>query len=471
VLSGTRIGVVGFDRGYPCGVEAHGERALPHTDTEIVSDLYAPHFALKADGLGEKSQAGAAREEDPGRRSRRQGSPRRPLRVLACHVRYRQAGGEDAVFVSETAVLRAAGLDVATLDLSSSRLRELSAVDLARVGLFYSSNPLGRAAIRTAVREHRPDVVHFHNLYPLLGPGAVDEAHRLGCATVQTLHNTRVACLTGTNILRSQVCQLCEPAHFFNGVRRRCYRGSLLQSLLASRASTRQWRDFVERGRPDLWLALTPFMKEHLVRLGAPAERIVVKPNSVAAGSPIRRSLRAGVFCAGRLAPEKGHVQLMRAWPADAPELTVAGDGPLEKEAAAAARANVRYVGRLGQEEMRRRLRSALVVAIPSVWFEPITLVALEAFSEGTPVVAFRGWSLGSVVEDLSPGLVVPFADYAGLAARAVATCEGSGWDHASERCLRLWRQKYSHEVNGDNLVRAYDTALSLRGVVTREAG
>jgi glycosyltransferase involved in cell wall biosynthesis len=111
------------------------------------------------------------------------------------------------------------------------------------------------------------------------------------------------------------------------------------------------------------------------------------------------------------------------------------------------------------------------VVAMPSVCFEPLPLLALEAFSEGTPVVAFRGWSLGSVVEDLSHDLAVPLADYAGLARRSAALCEDPGWERVSERCLLLWRQKYSHEVDRDNLMRAYETALSLRGVATRGAG
>lgn len=384
-------------------------------------------------------------------------------RVLVCHVRYREPGGEDAVFETETGMLRDAGVEVGTVDLRSSDVMSLSPVSLVKIGLSYPDHSVGRGTIRDAVRIHRPDVVHFHNLYPQLGSGAIDEASRLGCATVQTLHNYRLSCLAGTHLLRSQYCDLCSPARLSAGVRRGCYRGSRVLSQLARSASSRQWRAFLDHGRPLLWLALTDFQKAHYVRLGAPAERIVVKPNSVASGSPRPRSQRTGVFCGGRLTREKGILPLMLAWPDEAPLLTVAGSGPLEREAKAAAKANVRFVGRLGPDGMKEQLRSAMAVAMPSIWPETLGLVVLEAFSEGTPVVAFGRWSLGTVVEELSPRCIVGFGDFPGLVKRTLELCDDPLWDDLSARCITLWERKYSHPVNRDALLRAYEVAIDLK--------
>jgi glycosyltransferase involved in cell wall biosynthesis len=385
------------------------------------------------------------------------------MRVLVCHVRYRERGGEDAVFETEMGILRDAGVDVETLDLRSADLDGVPVTQRVRIALGYPDHHWGRALVAEAVERSRPDVVHFHNVYPLLGPGAIREAAHRGCATVQTLHNYRLSCLAGTHLRDGAICELCRPGHFAQGVRHACYRGSHWQSALVRRATTRQWANFIGGDTPLLWLALTQYMRTHYTNLGAPSDRVVVKPNSVAAGEPQDRAGRGGVFCGGRLSPEKGIVQLMDIWPANGPTLTVAGAGPLEAEVRAAARGNVRFVGRLEPQAMRAALRDALVVAMPSVWPEPLPLVALEAFAEGTPVVAFEGWSLGSVVKELSPTCVVHFHDFAGLAQRAIELTAAAEWADLSERSLEMWNRTYSHPQNRKALLGAYEQAVALR--------
>src|SRR3712207_7844226 len=52
-----------------------------------------------------------------------------------------------------------------------------------------------------------PDVVHFHNFFPLLTPGALAEAAGSGLPTIQTLHNYRALCANGLFFRNGQVCQ------------------------------------------------------------------------------------------------------------------------------------------------------------------------------------------------------------------------------------------------------------------------
>jgi len=211
-----------------------------------------------------------------------------------------------------------------------------------------------------------------------------------------------------------------------------------------------------------MWLALTTFMREQFIKFGAPADRIVVKANSVQRGEPDARP-REGVFWGGRLSPEKGILQLMRAWPADGPVLTVAGGGPLEPQVHELVRGNVRYLGHLPLRDMRRALRSAAVVAMPSISPEPLPLVALEAFAEGTPVVSFEGWSLGAVVSELSPRCVLPLHDFAGLAHRAAEISEAPDWDDLNASAAQLWERRYSHPVNVASLRSIYRAAIAVK--------
>lgn len=385
------------------------------------------------------------------------------MRILVCHVRYGQSGGEDVVYRAEVGLLREAGHDVQTLELASRDLRAVPLPQRARIALNYSDHAWGRSLLRSALQRQWADVVHFHNIYPQLGPGAILEADRHGCATLQTLHNYRLSCLTGRYVRADDACTSCGPRSFRAGVLHGCYRGSRAQSLLVARATTAQWHNFVQRRTPLFWLTLTPEMRQFYVRLGAPEDRVVVKANSVEAGARAGRGGRSGVFLGGRLSPEKGVVPFMRAWPDDAPMLTVAGDGPMAEDVRRAVKQNVRFLGHLTTEAMRSALREALVVAMPSVWPEPVSLVALEAFAEGTPVVAFEGSSLGWAARELSPRCVVSFGDFPALARRAVELASTADWDGLSGRAVDIWSARYSHPVNQRALLSIYEAAVALK--------
>jgi len=139
---------------------------------------------------------------------------------------------------------------------------------------------------------------------------------------------------------------------------------------------------------------------------------------------------RSGVLFVGRLVPRKGADVLVEAVArlgTDFRRLTVIGDGPeRERIASLAADRGVELDlrGELGRAETARAMARAAVVAVPSVYEEPLGLVALEAMAAGAIVVASAAGGLRETVIDGETGFTVPPGDAASLAAtleRAVA--------------------------------------------------
>ena len=113
------------------------------------------------------------------------------MRVLLLHNRYRTVGGEERSVELQVAALDHAGVPHALLERRSGdtgRVRAAGA--LLRGGE-------GAAQVAGAVRELRADVVHAHNMLPLIGPRGLQAARDAGAKVVLHLHNVRLFCATG----------------------------------------------------------------------------------------------------------------------------------------------------------------------------------------------------------------------------------------------------------------------------------
>jgi glycosyltransferase involved in cell wall biosynthesis len=102
---------------------------------------------------------------------------------------------------------------------------------------------------------------------------------------------------------------------------------------------------------------------------------------------------------------------------------------------------------------------------LPSVWFEGLPLVVLEALAAGTPCVAFDVPSLRTVVEPCW-GHLIALGDYEGLVAAGVAAClePDARWLERSRAARERYEATYTDEHNARSLLDAYESAIRMRG-------
>jgi glycosyltransferase involved in cell wall biosynthesis len=346
------------------------------------------------------------------------------MRVLVVHNRYssRVPSGENLAVDDEVRWLRDAGVDVVRHEVSNDDIVSPGPVARARDGLEATWSPAAGRAFGRVLDDVRPDVVHVHNLFPLLTGSVPATARRRGLPVVWTVHNFRVRCVAGTHFRDGRPCHACRPGYRLPGVIHRCYAGSLAASALVGSATSVYLA--VARRRAIHPIAISDEIAAWLASSAGfePAD-IRVKYNGVASppAATTAPGGRRNLLYIGRLSREKGVDLLLEAWARttiDA-ELHLVGSGPLADDVQAAARADPRLVpwGQVPGAEVASHIDRARAVVMPSVWREPFGRAAAEALAHGRPVITTgrgasaevvgtnAGWIVGTDVAMLSAAL------------------------------------------------------------------
>ncbi|MFJ3234442.1 glycosyltransferase [Streptomyces sp. NPDC086787] len=394
------------------------------------------------------------------------------MRVLVVHNRYASAqpSGENKVVDQEVALLRAAGHQVELFERRSDDIAARSLPGKVAVPLLVPWNPAVRRELADRLRTERPDVVHIHNVFPLLSPAVLAACADAGVPAVATLHNYTQVCPPGTLQRDGRPCTECVGATPLPAVRHGCYRNSRLATVplaVSMSVNRRRWWTGVER-----FFCISEAQRDVLVRSGMPAERLAVKHNFVPDPGTRRTDDGEHVLYLGRLAEAKGVRLLMAAWDELAAgggvgvPLVIAGTGPLEAEvtAWAAGRDDVRYVGLYDTEQCRQAIARSVAVVAPSTWLEAFGLVVVEAMAAGVPTVAAGHGAFVELVEDGVTGLLHRPGESASLAShiRRIAVEQDRNRE-MGQAARRRYEQGFSPAVGLERLVEGYRTAIAGR--------
>ncbi len=346
------------------------------------------------------------------------------VKVLIVHNRYRSAhpSGENVVVQEEAQLLMDAGCAVTRLEVDSDDISGFGALKKATLPGRVVWSVDGQRRTRAAIEKAKPDVVHFHNTFPLLSPSTLWTARQSGVPVVHTLHNFRPLCAVGIFHRAGQVCEECLGRMPLPALRHGCYRHSRaatlpVVSMQVFHRLIRTWQRCV-----DTFILPSNFARSKYIEAGWRGAQLAVKYNTAAIPPAVGARGRAAFVCVSRLSSEKGVDVLCRAWReafADrTEELDVIGagdDGSTLIGDAQGARGLV-FRGQLAHEDTVQAIADARAVVVPSRCYEVFPRVVVEAYSAGTPVIASRLGSLAEVVVDGQTGLLVAPGDADALA-------------------------------------------------------
>jgi glycosyltransferase involved in cell wall biosynthesis len=180
-------------------------------------------------------------------------------------------------------------------------------------------------------------------------------------------------------------------------------------------------REIALNQRFDRMVVVTPYMRNELLRNGFDGRKIEIHAPVPRMGDPNLRSTfsdRNLIIYAGQIIRGKGVDVLLRALAlVKAPfECVILGDGNHKAHCEQLSRElglenKVSFKGFIPQEELKGYYRECSVVAISSVWPEPIATIGLEVMRYGLPIVAFDAGGIKDWLSDGQNGFLVPWMD------------------------------------------------------------
>jgi len=333
------------------------------------------------------------------------------MRVMLVHNRYRSVApsGETAVVEREGKALADLGHEVIWFERSSDEIEHWSKAKKATLPARMIWSQEAHRDLAAALREHRPDVVHVHNTFPLLSPSILYASRDARVPVVASIHNKRLMCANGAFFRNGTVCHDCADGSALQGIVHGCYRGSRAASasvVLATSVHRRSWRSLV-----SAYVFASASQRDLLTGLDLPTDRVFVKSH-VIPRKEMRSVVRGpNVMYAGRLEEAKGVRVLMAGWDsyrrgAGEPglRLVIAGGGEMQAEVAAwaSSRPSVEMVGRVDDARFAELMSSARAILLPSTCEETFGLVVVEAMAAGSPPVAAAH---GALAELITPGV------------------------------------------------------------------
>jgi glycosyltransferase involved in cell wall biosynthesis len=316
------------------------------------------------------------------------------MKIMVAHHFYASTApsGENAAVRRDVEMLRDRGHDVRELFRHTDKIS---------TGQLVHARQPAHEFRRMIADAWRPDILHIHNLFPLLTMSVVRVAVGLGIPVVQTVHNYRRTCAAGTHFRDGRICNDCSRYSLpWPALAHRCYRGSSLQTLPVV---ANQVLDAHLLRNLDAHIALTEFMRSKLVDSHVPPEAVLVRPTSVPDPGP-NRGGGSGLLFVGRLTEDKGAMLLLNAWNRSASSqrrhLSIIGDGPQSDEviAAASKSPSVTFLGRQSASAVQDAIRRSAAVIVPSLWYEGFPTVIVEAFAHSRPVIACTNANARTIV-------------------------------------------------------------------------
>lgn len=309
--------------------------------------------------------------------------------------------------------------------------------------LFYHATPLDNF-LREHCKKYRARLIHAH--FGPRGVNSLTTAKKLGLPLVTTFYGYDLSVLPQQELWGNAYRNLFKEGHFF--------------------------------------IVEGPHMKEQLIRIGCPADKLRINHIGVDIGEytfrprSVKKSEKVRILMAGRFVEKKGMEYGIRAFAQviknyENLELRILGDGPLKDKLAKLVSElrldkHVIIVGFISHDDFRKELYDAHIGLVPSITASDgdteggAPKILLEMQASGLPIVTTKHADIPNVVLEGKSARIVPERDVYGLALTLEQMLESPElWGEMGWQGSEYMSRDFSLEKTVAELERIYDSAIA----------
>lgn len=257
--------------------------------------------------------------------------------------------------------------------------------------------PFFKRELKNALENNNYDVIHYHNM-SLIGITALSYGKAV---KLYTTHEHWLVC----------------PMHvLWKFDREICAKKECVRCQLAGKRPPQLWRHtgLLEENLKHIDCFISPSrftLQKHLDDgLKIPIKHIpYFLPTPPETSDSAEISQRPYFLFVGRLEKIKGAQNLIPIFKVNQNyDLLIAGDGEYKTELVKLAdnSPNIKFLGKLEQNQLRNLYRQATAVIVPSICYETFGIITIEAFAMKTPVIVNNLGALPEPVEDSGGGFI-----------------------------------------------------------------
>lgn len=374
------------------------------------------------------------------------------MKILQVHNKYQNPTGDDAVVTEEYELLRSHGHEVDQFLKTNEEISAAGIFKKLRLAISLKRSKATKDELEQWLKNNRPDVVHCHNLFPLITPVVFEVCKDHNIPVVQTLHNYRLLCVNTLFYRDGNICQDCLSSSLMEGVKHSCYNGSKAQSYLMAGALKHHRERNTWNKEVDRFICLSEFAKSKFVQGGIQSNKLIVKANFV---KDPRAEVRYDDFFlyAGKLEEQKGlddflelakncsDLKFKLAGYCDNPEIFNKFD-------------NVEYMGQLERSVLMGLMKNCKGVLFLSRMYEGMPMTILEAFAHKKLVVARNQGAMKEMIQNEENGVLFSSVDELIDAVRSLGSVEKC--KSLGHNAYGYFATNYNEDIAYRNLIKIY---------------
>jgi glycosyltransferase involved in cell wall biosynthesis len=332
------------------------------------------------------------------------------------------------------------------------------------VNMFYSFE--AKEKIQKFIEIEKPNIIHLHNFAHQISPSILDVFKKYKIPTIMTMHDYKLVCPVYTLYSNNKPCERCKDGRFYQCTINKCTKNSLAKSFLNTLEMYFHHKFLHIYDLVGIYISPSRFLKNKVEEMGLKGE-VVYLPNFINLDeyTPQYNSEEKSIIYFGRLSQEKGLLTLVEAMKGLDIKLKIIGDGPLKETLEYKVKEekieNIEFLGYLGGEQLKKNVRKAMFVVLPSEWYENNPLSIIEGFALGKPAIGARIGGIPELVKDNETGLTFEAGNAEDLRQKIEdLISDPNKVEQMGKIARKLVEQEFNREKHYESLIAIYQQAI-----------